>query len=205
MTNKKAKTAQIYAYETVRDRILQGKYEGQTKLIEDKLAKELQISRTPVREAIRRLEQEGLIKNKRIIKPSPTDIRHMFEMRIVIEGYAASKAAKFMIPDNIAIIRSAIEKAKQSEDPEEIINFNKQFHDYIVKESRNPIMIETVNRMQAIIYMFSHAVVFYNRPFLLDEHSNICDAIEKHDPVEANRLMQEHLQADLEFVLNITD
>ncbi len=62
MTNKKAKTAQIYAYETVRDRILQGKYEGQTKLIEDKLAKELQISRTPVREAIRRLEQEGLIK-----------------------------------------------------------------------------------------------------------------------------------------------
>ncbi len=84
----------------------------------------------------------------------------MFEMRIVIEGYAASKAAKFMIPDNIAIIRSAIEKAKQSEDPEEIINFNKQFHDYIVKESRNPIMIETVDRMQAIIYMLSHAVVF---------------------------------------------
>lgn len=67
MTNKKAKTAQIYAYETVRDRILQGKYEGQTKLIEDKLAKELQISRTPVREAIRRLEQEGLIKKINVL------------------------------------------------------------------------------------------------------------------------------------------
>ncbi len=155
----KSKTAQTFAYETIRDRILNGQYEGGLKLTEEKLATEIEVSRTPVREAIRRLEQEGLIKNKRVLKPSTTDIRHMFEMRILIEGYAASKAAKFMLDDTIMIMRDGIQKAKLSEEPVEIIQENKKFHDLILQESRNPIMIETVAQMQSIIYMFSRGCI----------------------------------------------
>lgn len=199
----KTRTAQTIAYEKIRQYILNGQYEGGKKLIEADLAEELSVSRTPVREAIRRLEQEGLIKNKRVLKPSASDIRHMFEMRILIEGYAASKAAKYMVNDTIDDMRSSIERAKANDDAEEIIAENKLFHDMIVQEVRNPIMVETVDRMQTIIYMFSKTVVQHERPFLLDEHQEICEAIANRDVSGASTLMKKHLEADLEFVVNV--
>lgn len=199
----KNKTAQTIAYETMRHFILNGQYKGGSKLKEAQLAEELQVSRTPIREAIRRLEQEGLIKDKRVLKPSASDIRHMFEMRILIEGYAASKAATYMVDDSIAEMRASIDRAKASNDAEEIISENKQFHDMIVREVRNPIMIETVDRMQTIIYMFSKTVVQHERPFLLEEHQGICEAIANRDVSGASHLMKAHLEADLEFVVNV--
>lgn len=67
MVHKKATTAQTKAYEMIRDRILNGAYPGGMKLVEERLAEEIGVSRTPIREAIRRLEQEGLIKRKKCL------------------------------------------------------------------------------------------------------------------------------------------
>ncbi|WP_243458031.1 FCD domain-containing protein [Sporosarcina sp. Te-1] len=54
--------------------------------------------------------------------------------------------------------------------------------------------------MQSIIYLFSRAVVFHKRPFLLEEHEQICMAIRNRKVEEAGRLMEKHLEADLEFI-----
>lgn len=197
-------TAQLQAYEIMRDQILDGTYPGGMKLVEARLAEEIGVSRTPIREAIRRLEQEGLIKRKKVYKPTETDLRHLFQMRILIECHAAKMAASYMIEEDIKELESCIEVARIGKS-EEIVQANKKFHDMIVRECRNPIMIDTVDKMQSIIYLFSRAVVLYKRPFLIDEHELICKAIANRDPKQASDLMQSHLQSDLEFSLEIVN
>ena len=80
---------------------------------------------------------------------------------------------------------------------------NARFHDIIVQATNNPVMVDTIERMQSIIYLFRKTVVYQKRPFLIDEHDAICSAIESHQPNEAERLMKEHLEADLDFCLHI--
>ena len=201
MVNKKG-TAQTLAYEMIRDRIFNGEYAGGTKLVEERLANEIGVSRTPIREAIRRLEQEGLIKRKKVIKPTEMDFRHLFQMRMLIECHAASIAASFMADEDIMRLRECVEIGRIGL-PNEVIEANKLFHDLIVRACNNPIMIDTVDRMQSIIYMFSTAVVMYKRPFLIEEHDQICQAIAEHKPELASTLMKKHLEADLEFALHL--
>ncbi|AXI00108.1 GntR family transcriptional regulator [Sporosarcina sp. PTS2304] len=199
-----SRSAQLLAYEMIREQIINGSYPGGMKIIESKLAEEIGVSRTPVREAIRRLEQEGLIKRKKVIKPTEKDLRHMFQMRMLIESYAAKMAATYMSEENISKLRRCIHQARNS-DSLNIIKANKEFHDLIVEECRNPIMIDTVDKMQSIIYLFSKTVVQHERPLLIEEHSSICDAIEQRKPDLASELMNDHLKADLEFTLTIVE
>ncbi len=199
-----AMTAQRQAYEIIRDHILDGTYPGGMKLVEERMAEEIGVSRTPIREAIRRLEQEGLIKRKKVIQPTETDLRHLFQMRILIECHAAKMAASYMIEEDLGELHSCVEKAR-SGSPDETVQANKRFHDLIVRECRNPIMIDTVDKMQSVIYLFSRAVVLHKRPFLIDEHEGIWQAISNREPEQASELMRTHLESDLEFTLNIVD
>lgn len=199
-----SRSAQLIAYETIREKIITGTYPGGMKLVEVQLAEEIGVSRTPIREAIRRLEQEGLIKRKKVIKPSEKDLRHMFQMRMLIESHAAKMAASYMSADRIEKLRKCIQLAQISE-PNATVKANKEFHDLIVQECRNPIMIDTVDKMQSIIYLFSKTVVLHERPLLIEEHVRICDAIEQRQPEIASKLMEDHLRADLEFTLTIVE
>lgn len=196
------KNAQIVAYETLRDQILSGELEGGTKLVEDRLAEDIGVSRTPIREAIRRLEQEGLIINKRVFKPNSMNYIHLFEMRILIECFAVKKAAKYMTDEELVLLKNMIDLARSSLG-EEVMEANRMFHDMIVKQSRNPVMIETVEKMRSIIYLFSKAVVFNKRPMLIDEHEGIYRAIAARNGELASDLMEKHLKADLQFTLDM--
>ena len=196
--------AQALAYEKIREQIVAGNYPGGMKLIEERLAEEIGVSRTPVREAIRRLEQEGLVRRKKVFKPSAKELRDHFRMRILIEAHAAKMAAVYMMDEHLEDLKKTVVEARENTgDSAAVVKENKRFHDLIVRETRNPVMIDTVNRMQSIIYLFSRAVVINKRPGLLDEHAAICDAISARDAEKAGRLMEEHLEADLEFTLSI--
>lgn len=195
-------TAQLQAYERIRDKILAGIYPGGMKLVETKLAEEFGMSRTPIREAIRRLEQEGLIKRKRVYKPTATDLKDLFQMRILIECYAAKMAATVMTESQVQRLRECITAVKIGT-IEEILQANKNFHDLIVQECRNPMMIDTLNRMKSIIHLFNCAAILHKRPCFLEEHEQIFQAIESRNPQLASDLMEAHLQADLAFFLRL--
>lgn len=90
-SSNNSRTAHQQSYETLRDMILNGTIPQGTKLVEEKLATQLGVSRTPIRESIRKLEQEGLIVNKRVVKLSETDLRNTFELRMLLEGHAAQR------------------------------------------------------------------------------------------------------------------
>ena len=171
-------------------------------MVEERLAEELGVSRTPIRESIRKLEQEGLIQQKRVVNPTPSDLSNIFQVRILLEGFSARCAATFMDEATLEKLQESIALARRGPD-EETMKANEQFHNLIVQSSKNPQMIDIIDRMQSIIYLFRKTVVMYRRPFLLDEHQKICDAIRAHDGDAAERLMKEHLQADLEFCLHL--
>jgi DNA-binding GntR family transcriptional regulator len=198
----KQTSAYLQSYEYIRDNILNGELPRGTKIIEDKLATELGVSRTPIRESIRKLEQEGLIKDKRVVNPTETDLRNIFQVRILLEGFATRCAAFYMNEATLQSIEECI-KIGRSGTNDEVMHANKEFHDLIINASNNNVMIDIIDRMQSIIYLFRKTVIYHKRPFLIDEHEEIYRAILSHDADHAEDLMKVHLQADLEFYLHL--
>ncbi|WP_041086090.1 GntR family transcriptional regulator [Jeotgalibacillus soli] len=202
MTKPTQQSAYLNAYEAIRDKIFNGELTGGTKLVEERLAEELGVSRTPIRESIRKLEQEGLIKNRKVANPSDADLRHMFQVRMLLEGFAARSAATYMSEESLTKLHECVITGRNGT-VEEIMMANYAFHDIIVQASHNPVMIDIIDRMQSIIYLFRKTVVYHKRPFLIDEHEEIYEAIRDHDGDKAEKLMKEHLQADLDFCLHL--
>ena len=198
--------AQKLAYEYIRERMLDGTYKGGMKLGEERLAGEIGVSRTPVREAIKRLEQEGLIKNKHIYNPTAQDLIYIYEMRIVLESFAAKRAAKNMTTETIIELENTIKKSRNSlmeGQSKNIYNSNQRFHELIINECQNPIMIERLEKAQTIFYLFSLKLDIYNRPRLIDEHEEIYKAIKNKNEQLAGDLMAKHLSKDMNFTLEI--
>jgi DNA-binding GntR family transcriptional regulator len=185
----------------LRDQILNGELSRGTKLVEEKLATELGVSRTPIRESIRKLEQEGLIKDKKVVNPTETDLRNIFQVRILLESFATRNAAIYMNEFSLQRLHECVQIGRNGSS-EEVMKANQEFHELIVQASNNPVMIDMIDRMQSIIYLFRKTVVLYKRLFLIDEHEEIYRAILAHDGDRAEELMKSHLQADLEFCLH---
>jgi DNA-binding GntR family transcriptional regulator len=198
----RSRPASHQSYEIIRDRILNGELPGGTKIVEEKIAAELGVSRTPIRESIRKLEHEGLIVNKRVVKPTEKDLRNRFQVRILLEGYSAQCAAAYLDEKELDSLYECVEIGRKGK-IEEIMNANERFHEIIVNASNNPVMIDIIDRMQSIIFLFRKTVVFYNRPHLIDEHEQIYKAIKARDGQKAELLVKNHLQADLDFCLHL--
>ncbi|MCP8968073.1 GntR family transcriptional regulator [Ectobacillus ponti] len=198
----RSRPAYHQSYEILRDRILSGELPGGSKIVEEKIAAELGVSRTPIRESIRKLEQEGLIVNKRVVKPTGKDLRNMFQVRILLEGYSAQCAASYLKENELEALYQCVEVGRKGT-REEIMMANERFHEIIVHASNNPVMIDIIDRMQSTIYLFRKTVVFYQRPHLIDEHEQIYHAIQARDGQQAELLMKSHLQADLDFCLHL--
>lgn len=193
--------AYTYAYESIRDQILNGDFEPHVKLTEEMLAEKLGISRTPIRSAIAKLEQEGLIRNKRIFIPTENDMRHIFQVRMLIEGFAAKYCSSSITEDALNRLKECVEIGFNGT-IEDIMQANHAFHQIIVQETKNPMMIDIIDKMQSIIYLFRKTVVWQKRPHLIDEHANIVNAIEDKNGQLAQDLMVEHLKKDLEFSIS---
>ncbi|MGG2090762.1 GntR family transcriptional regulator [Priestia aryabhattai] len=198
----RSRPAARQSYEIIRDRILNGELSAGTKIVEEKIAAELGVSRTPVRESIRKLEYEGLIVNKKVVKPTEKDLRNMFQVRILLEGYSAQCAASYLNENELNSLYECVEMGRTG-DIEEIMIANERFHEIIVNASNNPVMIDIIDRMQSTIYLFRKTVVFYQRPHLIDEHEQIYQAIKARDSQKAQLLMKNHLEADLNFCLHL--
>jgi DNA-binding GntR family transcriptional regulator len=198
----RSRPAARQSYEIIRDRILNGELSAGTKIVEEKIAAELGVSRTPVRESIRKLEYEGLIVNKKVVKPTEKDLRNMFQVRILLEGYSAQCAASYLNENELNSLYGCVEMGRTGT-IEEIMIANERFHEIIVNASNNPVMIDIIDRMQSTIYLFRKTVVFYQRPHLIDEHEQIYQAIKARDGKEAELLMKKHLEADLNFCLHL--
>ncbi|MCE5090915.1 GntR family transcriptional regulator [Staphylococcus devriesei] len=191
----------LTVYQQIRNDIISNELKQNEKLTEAKLAKKYNVSRTPIREAIKQLEIEYFIRDGYVFIPTSEEYRDIFEMRILLETHALSKACTVYTKEDLLELKSYTEIDINQEDEETIIATNDLFHQKIMKATNNQFILETYQKLKSYIYLFSKTVIDKRRPGLIEEHKEIVEAMIDHDNKQAIHLLEEHLKKDLEFSL----
>lgn len=194
------------AYELVKDAIINRKLAPGTQLIESTIAEKLGISRTPVRSALKRLCDEGLIKiviNKGAFVTQPTieEIEQAYAMRIELELIAAKWVISNAMDDEITNLKMLVDReeyAVKNRDILEYININKEFHLVLAGASNNKFLLEYIEKIIDKINVFSILYdVFYEDKLdnfkSIKDHLQIIDCIKKKDRDMLETLIKQHL------------
>ncbi len=198
-------------FEQLEQKILTGEFAKGELFTEMFLSKELGVSRTPVREALRRLEQEHLIelstKGAKIVGISKQDILDMYEVRIRIEGLAVRLAAKVISDEGKKELCDLVELQEfytQKKNPDSIKNIDSEFHDAVYRHSGSMVYYEILSSLHKKVVKYRKASIQNNeRSFQsVKEHRAICDAIINGDCDLAERLTIEHIKNARENILN---
>ena len=194
-----------HVYAALRERILSGDLARGTRLRQALLADELGVSRTPLREALRRLSTEGLVefspnRGATVSELDFGDMRHAWSARVALEPGAARLAAEGRVPRAIAAMRAAIDDQRRAGgDKAGSFAANRSFHLALAAASGNPHLTRFaemlwVPRIGVPIYQ-AQAVEPAGAEAWADEHASIVDAIEAGDQDLAERLTREHISA----------
>lgn len=191
-------------FETLRDAIMNQVLKPGERLMEIQLADEMGVSRTPVREAIRKLELEGFIvmvprRGAYVADISLKDIHEVFEVRACLEGLAARLAAERITPEEMEELeRQLVKEAEETEtnNLRNIVEIDTSFHDILYKAARNKKLLYFVNNLQEQLHRFRSASLA--RPgrskTALEEHREIIEAIAQNDAEEAEKLARIHIE-----------
>lgn len=206
------------AYQHIHGKLLSGALEAGAVVSELSLAKEIGISRTPVRGAIQKLEEEGLVERVPRVgtivrRPSVREIIDLYELREAIERFAAVRAAEEASPQEIAHmskfcramrdvaeeIRKQPDRLGTSQQYRRFLAVDLAFHTAIVKCTGNRRLFKTLNEARAFIRIFCSrrhdALTLNTVAGAYAHHQRILHAIEKRDPEKAGRCMVEHIRA----------
>jgi len=198
-------------FEYLREAILTGKLEPAQRLMEVQLAEQLGVSRTPVREAIRKLELEGLVvmiprKGAYVADVSLKDIIEVLEIRTALEGLAASLAAERMTDDEIQKLREVAEEFKQSiktANVDLMVQKDIEFHEMIFTSTNNQKLVSMNHALREQVYRFRITYIsdFDTSETLIKEHKEILDAISKRNPSKAMENAMKHIENAENFMI----
>lgn len=198
-------------FEHLESDILSGKYQKGESLTESKLSLELGVSRTPIREALRRLEQEHLIeeapKGVVVVGIGEKDLADIFEIRAALEGKAAALAAENYTQEQISIVREALEFQEfylSKQDPDRIKSMDSRFHETIYKMSGSTVFYDVLMPLHKKILKYRKASVTdtSRAAASVAEHRAIYEAILSRDGEMAQRLISEHLKNAYNHISN---
>ena len=190
-------------FEHLETDILSGKYQRGEILTEAKLCQELGVSRTPVREALRRLSQEHIIeestKGSIVIGISESDLADIFLIRENIEGLAAETAAKNRSAEQLNELRKTLELQEfylSKMDSEEIKIMDNRFHELIYKACGGITFYDTLEPLHKKIQKYRKAAVNNNSRAIasVEEHKKIFEAIDDQDGEAARKYATEHIK-----------
>ena len=195
------------AYSALKDAILAGKFAPGDHLVELEIARLLGLSRSPVREAFRRLEQEGYLHVTRsgviVQQISSKDIEGIYFVRQKLEAMAATLAAKRATADEIAQLRQALKSmdlAIKEKNDKKIVRAANEFHALLYSLSDNQYLIDLLNTTYEKIRHFRtvNITVHERGREALAEHRAVVEALARHDAAQADRYSQEHIQKSWE-------
>lgn len=194
-------TAEEYAHARLRDLILSGELEGGTKLQQNELADRLGISRMPVRQAIVRLELEGLVVQRPnrgafVTLLGPEGIHELFEMRSVLEGLALRLAAPQMgVAEQREVLRLIEAMDSVSDDIDAWIHRHNDLHDFLCACANRPRLVESVRQMRFNVTPYIRLYLnAYESPEMAGfEHHTLLQAVQTGDPTHCEEVMREHV------------
>ncbi len=190
-------------FQTLRKAIISGDFEPGERLMEIGLAKKLGVSRTPVREAIRMLELEGLVvmvprRGAEVARITITDLRDSLEVRLAIEELAVSLACDRITAEEKRRLVEANEEFKMlilNKKVPDIVEGDVKFHDIIFEATKNRRLISTAHSLREQVYRFRVEYVkdFGYHDVLVKEHNEITQAILSGDKKTAVEIMRKHI------------
>lgn len=207
MIQTQKQSAAEVAYRHIRRRIIDGTLQSGAFLIEQDLAAEIGVSRTPVRDALHRLENEGLVHaegNKRAMVRdfSESEVEECFELRAQFESFAAGRAATRITPEGIAELKrhaTRMEEVVNDAGPEAALKFsdlNDLFHAIILDHAGSPRLRELMRPLMQVqlvlMKRYRHTIEMHLTRSCW-HHSELIRAFEAHDPAWAESQMRTHM------------
>lgn len=189
----------------IRGAILDGSFQPGRPLREEELANWLGISRTPVREALLILENEGLVESlrnrgTRVARFDASELEELYSIRAVLEGYAARQAAEAVTDKELEALKSSCERFKaladDSEDLVALAEENVTFHEGIQDAARSTRLKRMIANVTAMPLIYRSYMTYSkaNRTKAVRDHFAILDALSCHDVDNAGRLMESHVE-----------
>lgn len=197
-------------YERLRDEIVKGFIRPNERLVEVDLAERLGVSRTPIRESLKRLSADGLIHGGRhhlvVREHAPAEIREIYESRAALEGYAARLAAQRATEAELERISSFHERdvTKLVRSPREhIVDVNDRFHDTIIEAAGNIRLLDLIRRNREFYFNYRIAGMYDDAEAeaSLQGHAAILDALIARDPEAAEAATRAHVMQALDVTL----
>lgn len=198
----------LQIYEILKNQILNGEISRGERLYENKISQELGVSRSPVREALRMLEQDELVvvtSTGLVVNPMEfSDMEEIYQCRMAVEPFAAKIAADKLTTEDLDSLRNLVTQARAYHNKnayEKVVESNTQFHDIIIQSSGNRRLIGIIEKIRSLIIL-SRKTEFecYQREGdYLDEHEEVLKALTERNGAEAERLLRIHITNDFEF------
>lgn len=198
-------------FKTLRNAIIQGEFQPGERLMEITLAKKLGVSRTPVREAIRMLELEGLVvmiprKGAEVANITVKDLKDALEVRMALEALSVRLACERIDEEGKEELKVAcmtFKEAINSKLVPAIVQADEHFHNVIYKASKNSKLINMAQNLREQVYRYRVEYVkdFSYHDNLIREHDQITMAILKGDKESAEKIMNEHIYNQEQIVI----
>ncbi|MEH7177793.1 GntR family transcriptional regulator [Neobacillus vireti] len=207
--NNQSKTLQNQVYEYLHEKIVNGIIPPGQRIVEEKVSQETGVSRSPIREAIRRLNSDGLVSvsprgGVRVYRPTFSDFKYLYECRLGLEPTAAYYAAIRMNEEQRNHLKNLVEEMNlviEKRDLEKLKNLSTQFHFFIVESSENPYLMKMMKQLNSLMSFYRNEVL--NIPMRVEdgakEHQAVWQAIQIRDGKAAEELMRTHIQHDYQF------
>jgi DNA-binding GntR family transcriptional regulator len=199
-------------FAALRDRIVYMEYPPGKLLPEKELCAEFKVSRTPLREAIQKLKEMGLVTviprfGTHVSSVDINEIRCAFEVKIRLEGLAGEMAAKRITGDKLAELKGLIERAdvlSKEERQRRIIEIDGQFHEIIYQATQNQILREMLQNLHGRCARLWNSSLAEIIPLdtVINQLKEIYSSLEIRDPLKARLLMEDHVRYFIDHIKN---
>ena len=199
-------------YDILKNNILAGNLKLGEKINENTISKEFGVSRSPVREARRMLQQDEILVTSDsgiIVNPLTTDLmQDVYECRIILEPHAARLSVSNITDEEIQNLMDIIEQSKRAHEEDcadTIVEMNTKFHDLIIEPCTNERLKNIIERNRYLLYMARRQEFYrYKKDEkYLEEHIKIVEMFKIRDADKVEECMKNHLRNDLKFYLDM--
>ncbi|HSR32493.1 MAG TPA: GntR family transcriptional regulator [Anaerolineae bacterium] len=194
-------TREEYVAKVLREAILRGEFEPGQRLDQTRIAQELRVSRTPVRNALLILSNEGLVEmaphaGAMVSEISLEEVGEIFFIRGVLEGIAARLAAERMTDEDLAVLEGALQDLDAASNLDEWLAENKRFHFHIYGLAKRPRLLSLIADIHDLTLPYSHRFIGSDehKQIARAGHHQIFEACRRRDGQLAERAIQEHME-----------
>lgn len=197
-------------YESLLTGVQEGRYQQGQRVREEEIARAFNVSRTPVREALSRLQERGLLEmtSQGLVVATLTrpQVIELYAMRAILEGSAARFAAQHASPSDISALKYLAKRFGQLlDEPFQLAHVNREFHAAIYDAAHNRYLMRTLQEVHDVLALFPGTTfTIPGRPEqTVDEHVAIVSAVERRDADKAEQAARHHIERAQEAWLDL--